>query len=623
MLNSLLQIARQFCSLRLFFLAVWFGLLDQSFGGSCAIGDVECLCNSYSYSLDNGNVASLADVTSSCSSYYSCSGGAKYRTCPFGFAYSERTQQCSKVTNSSQFECSTSMEDYWRTQTVHAEGAKSRDIVTVNNGAQYVGFFQSWSEVYTEIPESAQMANLPPYVTQVAIAFFKPDASYQGGMTWEGTGLLFSSPPEVIKQAIALLKKRNPDTKLLLSVGGATYFNWLQLNAASAALFVQEFGLDGIDIDFEPRNADCQQMPDGSISCATDNLFIDIVSQIKSALPSDAYVSASVYSVGAYGEGVYANALPQGGYTGVSINMLKTVGYMLSSINIMAYDAGDVYNPKLAYEAYSTYYSGPMQLGMQVPKDAWGGHSLTNAEVVDLSTFVKGVGGSGMMLWALQKPSDGGPTAQDISREVCIIFNLPDCLVPLFPDASPPPPPMDPFMPPPPSIPSPSDDMSPPPPPPRSPPPPPPRKRCTYTSTVRLKTKGCKANKYLSYSRKDCKNRSVTLKSFGAASKDWKQTYWSLKGVENSNMPITARYRTTKCPVNAKYLALPKKEGSTLELSDSDSWVWRIVPTSSGTCEVVQLYNAKRFRYLTIDSSCSSFSYTKGSGSTFSVLSTT
>lgn len=597
------------------FLAVWFGLLEQSLGGSCAVGEIDCLCGSYSYAIDNGDMASLADLTSACKSYYSCSG-AGYRTCPSGHIFSEGVQQCRRVNNSS--ECYTSMEDAWRTQAASSAGVKSRNIVTVNNGAQYVGFFQSWSDPYTEIPQSSQIANLPPYVTQVAIAFFKPDATYSGGMTWEGTGLLFSSPAAVIRDAIALLKEKNAGTKVLLSIGGATYDNWIQYNPVSAALFVREFGLDGIDVDFEPRNSNCQQNPGGTISCATDSLFIDIISKTKAALPPDAYLSASVYNVGAYGEGAYSDALPQGGYTGVSINMLKSVGYMLSSINIMAYDAGDLYNPKLAYEAYSTYYSGPMQMGLQVPKDAWGGHSLTSIEVIDLSTFVKNVGGSGMMLWSLQKPSDGGPTAQDISREVCIIFGLPECLLPLFPGS--PSPPMDPFMPPP--IPSPNEDQSPPPPSPRSPPPPPPRKRCTYTSSVRLKTKGCKANKYLSYSRRDCKNQKVTLKSFGAVSKDWKQTYWGLEGIENSNMPITATYRTKKCPTNTRYLALPMKEGSELRLSERDNWVWRIVPTPSGDCDSVQLYSAKKYRYLTVDSSCTSFTYTRGSGSTFSILPT-
>jgi len=114
----------------------------------------------------------------------------------------------------------------------------------------------------------------------------------------------------------------------------------------------------------------------------------------------------------------------------------------------------------------------------------------------------------------------------------------------------------------------------------------------------------------------------VTLKSYDAVSKDWKQTYFSLKGIENSNMPITARYRTSECPISAKYLALPKKEGNELNLSGSDSWVWRIVPTPSGDCDSVQLYNAKKYRYLTVDPSCSGFTYTRGSGSTFSVLTT-
>lgn len=598
------------------FLAVWFGLLQHSLVVSCSIGDVQCLCDQHSYSIDDGGtMASLVDVTSSCSSYYSCSGGG-YETCPFGFVYSERLQKCNQINPSSVNDCSSVMEDNWKKiQNATSQRVTAREIVTVSNGAQYVGFYQSWSEIYTDIPLLTQLANFPAYVTHVVISFFRPDSSYQGGLTWEGTGLSFSSPPEVIQQAIVILKERNPGTKVLLSIGGATYFNWELFNADAAAMFVETFGLDGVDIDFEPRNANCQQNVGGTISCATDGLFIDSVSKMKAALPDGMHLSASVYNVGAYGEGAYANALPQGGYTGVSINMLQTVGYMLDSINIMAYDAGPLYNPKLAYEAYSTYYSGPMQLGMQVPRDAWGNHSITNAEVIDLSVFVKDVGGSGMMLWSLQKQSDGGPTAQDISREVCVIFGLPDCLSPLFPLAppsSPPPPPMDPFQPPP------AVDTQPPPP----PSPPPPQKLCTYGSTVRFKTTGCSVNKYFAYSRKNCKDLGVTLKTIGAAAKDWKQTYWSLRGMEKSNMPITARYRTTKCPLNAKYLGLPKKEGTKLVLSASESWVWRIIPTPAGDCDVVQLYNAKKYRYLTMDSSCSSFSFTRGSGSTFRILST-
>lgn len=492
------------------------------------------------------------------------------------------------------------------------------EIITTNNGPQYVGYFQTWSEVNTTDPLQTQIANLPPYVTQVMISFFKPDSTYSGGLTFEGTGLLFRSSPSVMKEAIRILKQRNPATSVFLSVGGATFDNWAGLNAPAAALFVEEFGLDGIDVDFEPRGADCQSNPTtGLISCATDNLYIQSVTNLRNALPQEKQLSAAVWSVGAYGEGVFANALPQGGYTGVSINMLRSVGGLLNSLNIMAYDAGTSFNPKQAYEAYASLYSGPMALGMEVALEAWGDHVISMREVVDLSTFVKRVGGSGMMLWSLQKPADEGPTAQQISQEVCTIFGLEDCMAPLFPRAPAPPPldPMFPSPPPPPSI----EPASPPPPPFVFPSPPPPQSQtCTYKSTIRIRTTGCRANTYLTYSRKSCSDFGVTLQSYKAIQNDWKQSYWSPNGKSNTNMPIRAAYRSKRCDRDKSFLALPKREGQSLRLS-GDSWVWRIIPVSDSSCTRVQLYNRNIFRYLSLDADCEGFRYTRGSGSIFEI----
>ncbi len=41
-----------------------------------------------------------------------------------------------------------------------------------------------------------------------------PDTTYAGGVTFTGTGLDFNSDPKVVKDAIALLKQRNPKTKV-------------------------------------------------------------------------------------------------------------------------------------------------------------------------------------------------------------------------------------------------------------------------------------------------------------------------------------------------------------------------------------------------------------------------
>lgn len=76
------------------------------------------------------------------------------------------------------------------------------------------------------------------------------DASYAGGVTWAGTGIQFSSSADVVRGAIALLRQRSPRTKVLVAVGGATYTNWAGLNPAAIRRFVDEFGLDGVDIDY-------------------------------------------------------------------------------------------------------------------------------------------------------------------------------------------------------------------------------------------------------------------------------------------------------------------------------------------------------------------------------------
>lgn len=137
----------------------------------------------------------------------------------------------------------------------------------------------------------------PPPTTHPA------DTTYAGGVTWAGTGIQFSSDAAVVKGAIALLKQRNPRTKasadgvcvcgwvgllrvgmggcyvrracgisslhpanptppclaapslpqVLVAVGGATYNGWDALNMPAIVKFVETFGLDGVDIDYEVR----------------------------------------------------------------------------------------------------------------------------------------------------------------------------------------------------------------------------------------------------------------------------------------------------------------------------------------------------------------------------------
>jgi chitinase len=74
-------------------------------------------------------------------------------------------------------------------------------------------------------------------------------------------------------------------------------------------------------------------------------------------------VTSATWSVGAYGEGAFVEAAPQGSpYTGVAIRMLREVGDLLDQVQVMAYDAGDSYDAKIAFDAYRAVYSGKKEL---------------------------------------------------------------------------------------------------------------------------------------------------------------------------------------------------------------------------------------------------------------------
>ena len=182
----------------------------------------------------------------------------------------------------------------------------------------------------------------------------------------------------------------------------------------------------GVDLDYEPTNANCQ-VSGGVVSCATDAEYIASVRALRAALPRPLILATAAWSIGAYGEGAWAAAQPQGQYTGVALKMLKTVGTQLDLINLMSYDASNAYNPKEALDAYGHYFSGAVALGVEVANEAWGGHVTSLAEVSSLADYVVAQGGAGLMLWSLQKPADAGPSGLAISQLICNKLGLQRC----------------------------------------------------------------------------------------------------------------------------------------------------------------------------------------------------
>ena len=317
----------------------------------------------------------------------------------------------------------------------------SQELVRAKTNTQektIVGYFQSWSEKGVSSPEQLQLANIAPYVNLVIVSFMQPDSSYNSGnYDLTKTGLQFTANGKVVKDAIALLKKRNPKTKLLLAVGGLSYTNFVQLNPKAIANVVKDFGFDGVDIDYEPTDTKCS-LSNGKVSCTSDTVFRRVVRQIRHALPKPYLVTAAAWSIGAYGEGQWINAQPQGEKTGLMLNLLRSPeGAMIDQLHVMSYDAGLTYNPQEALAAYQNYFKGKVVMGVEVPPEAWGGNVYTLAKIRNLTQAVVNKNAAGLMLWSLQKqpdktPSEDNPTAEMITKTACQALSLSNCQQPLF-----------------------------------------------------------------------------------------------------------------------------------------------------------------------------------------------
>jgi chitinase len=295
-------------------------------------------------------------------------------------------------------------------------------------GKLFVGYYQTWSDGWKASGADTVLANLPSYVNVVNLSFAQPDMTYSAGsLSLSGTGISVPYDGPTLKVAVATLHARNPGTRVMLSVGGATFPSFGSFNAGAITAFVKDFGLDGVDIDYEPSNPSCT-VAAGHVSCPSDAEYVSVVKTMRAALPSPYWISIAAFSVGAYGEDAWASAPPSSSYGGISLAVLKEAGSALDLVNVMSYDASPVFDPVQALHAYQHYFSGRIAMGIEVPPEAWGGHIETVAEIDTLADAVNAGGAAGLMLWSIQKQ---GP-AQEFATEMCVKLGLGGCSKPML-----------------------------------------------------------------------------------------------------------------------------------------------------------------------------------------------
>lgn len=297
----------------------------------------------------------------------------------------------------------------------------------------FMAYHESWWEPPALRAESTSFASLPPYITLLALSFARPDAVYAGDLRLEGTGLQYSMEGPVLREAIALAKRRQPGLKVLLAVGGSGYTNWEDLDEAALVRLVQDLGLDGIDLDYEPEEPQCASTADGELRCYSDEVWLELFRRLRAALPRPYLLTVPGWSTGAYGEGAWAEALPPGAYRGSMLNPLRAPDAdAVDLVSIMAYEAGPDYDPWQAYQAYRSIWSGPLLLGVQVPPSLSGGPHYTLAMAEALAARIAADPQGGVMLYGLlaraaEPPTPDNPDGYMLAAALCRGLGLPDC----------------------------------------------------------------------------------------------------------------------------------------------------------------------------------------------------
>jgi len=366
------------------------------------------------------------------------------------------------------------------TSSVSSTSTSSSSVSSVAGGRRYVAYAGTWlTSIY-----DLKTANIPNYITNLHLAFVRPDTIYQkgsyafdqsvagfefaeGASTNNGQRVFSAQQAQDLRNIITAL--RNRGTQVWISVGGWSYSQgdqWSRFNAPRVVALAQDLGASGVDIDWESSSSACNKLDDANFSCSKDAEIESIITSLYNEIQArnaGLGISIAGWSTGAYY--VKGTAFEEGKvqwgspFGGTLYNLVKRHGSKLTYINLMSYDAGDYYDPREGYLSYRAIYNGPINMGMEIAPEGAGGSVLKinapagtvyDADILtgqnnmasqyyNVETYVKyiknkGRANDGFMLWQLWKQRvnavapAGAATENSAGQYVCA--NLPlagDC----------------------------------------------------------------------------------------------------------------------------------------------------------------------------------------------------
>lgn len=269
------------------------------------------------------------------------------------------------------------------------------------NTNRVIDYWPSWFDWNRDILKDYQIGGKKERVDVINISFALPEKN--GTLLWndvvKGDGGNYQTTKNIIEE----LKKQGK--KVIIAVGGATAHNWnlenpqaIKTLAENIKKFVDEYGLNGVDIDYE--------MLDPLKRAKVADLIVDL----RKLMPQNQYLlSYAAWSIGAYGNENAGHTHPEwaGGNAGIDIKILKEAGHLLDYVNVMSYDAFDPskhYNPIEAIEAYKSLMGSAdkVVLGLELGNQGWPENTKTTTK--DVQPWVEYAaknGFGGVMFWTL------------------------------------------------------------------------------------------------------------------------------------------------------------------------------------------------------------------------------
>jgi chitinase len=268
-----------------------------------------------------------------------------------------------------------------------------------------------------------------------------PNCKYQkGSLLLREAGLYMGSTPATgVRDAIKLLKARQPNTRVLLELNGDLEISFAALNTQCIKDLVDDLGCDGVHAVWFSLAPNCRAV-DGKVTCDSDQQSIEVVTKLREALPKGQYLlTAGTLGVGAFGEGEFAGSQPVSNYTGFDLAVARSrAGQSLDLVSVggLGLGAGADLDRTESMRAHRALWpETPLVLGAHLRNaNVNFMNGLTLEKVDEYAAAVAAQGFSGMNVWALLPAETTDwfePRVQEVMPRACTALGLAGCEAPL------------------------------------------------------------------------------------------------------------------------------------------------------------------------------------------------